>query len=428
MRSTDTLGTGAATAAGASGLARRCATATCRSCMTTGLLPVLDLGDMALTSRFPTSATAVEARYPLEVAFCPECALMQVVEDVPTEEMFKFDYPYYSSFSQALLDHVRASAESIIASRGLGPESLVIELASNDGYMLKNYVAAGIPALGIDPADGPAEAARKVGVPTMCEFFTSALARKLAGEGELADVVLANNVMAHVPDLNDFVRGIATILKPDGLAVVEIAYVRDLVDHCEFDTIYHEHVCNYSVTSIRTLFARHGLFVNHVERIPIHGGSIRVFAEHANSPKASVLRLLEEERRLGMHEHGYYATFGERVGRLTGHLRSMIESLRAEGQRVAAYAAAAKGVIMVGAAGLDHTTIDFVVDRNVHKHGKFLPGARIPVRPVEALLEEMPAYTLLLAWNFKEEIFRQQAEYRRRGGKFIVPVPWPEIM
>jgi SAM-dependent methyltransferase len=427
MRSIDGVVTGVAPG-GVSRLAGRCAGATCRSCLTRGLLPVLDLGDMPLTSRFPTTRGAAEARFPLEVAFCPECTLMQVVEDVPTEEMFKFDYPYYSSFSQALLDHAKASAGSMIASRRLGAASLVIELASNDGYMLRNYVEAGIPALGIDPADGPAQAARDVGVTTICEFFTSELARKLAGAGERADVVLANNVMAHVPDLNDFVKGIATVLKPTGVAVIEVAYARDLVGHCEFDTIYHEHVCNYSVTAIQALFARHGLFVNHVEQIAIHGGSIRVFAEHVDEPKASVLRLLEEERSLGMHEHAYYATFGERVSNLTANLRGLVDSLRGEGQRVAAYGAAAKGVIMVGAAGLDDTLIDFVVDRNVHKHGKFLPGARIPVRPVEALVEDMPGYTLLLAWNFKEEIMRQQAAYRERGGKFIVPVPWPEVV
>ena len=419
---------GAATMARGASLARRCVDATCRSCGLTGLAPVLDLGPMALTARFPSSALEPEARYPLEVAFCPGCTLVQVIEDVPTEEMFKHDYPYYSSFSQALLDHARASAESIIASRRLGRESLVVELASNDGYMLRNYAEAGIPALGIDPADGPAQAACEVGVPTIVEFFTADLARRLAAEGERADVVLANNVLAHVPDLNDFVEGVATLLNPDGVAVVEIAYLRDLVDHCEFDTIYHEHVCYYSVASISALLARHGLGVTHVERLPIHGGSLRVFAQHDGEPDESVRALLAEERGLGMDAIGYYETFAQRVGALTAHLHELVEGLRAEGNAVAAYGAAAKGAIMLGAAGLDARHIDFVVDRNVHKQGKYLPGSRIVVRAPEALLEEMPEYTILLPWNFRDEILAQQAEYRARGGRFIVPVPRPEVV
>lgn len=426
MRTTETYG--GATAAARSKLEQRCANACCRSCGVRGLRPVLDLGDMALTSRFPKAPEEHENTYPLEVAFCTSCALMQVVETVPADELFKHDYPYYSSFSQALLDHVKASAESIIATRGLNEKSLVIELASNDGYFLKNFIAANIPALGIDPADGPAQAAREVGVPTMVEFFTADLAKKLVEAGERADVVLGNNVLAHVPDLNGFVEGIATVLKPKGVAIIEAPYVRDLVDHCEFDTIYHEHFCYYSATSLRTLFARHGLHINHVERIPIHGGSLRIFAEPFDQPRESILRLLDEERKLGMAEPGFYESFAAKVDALTTRLRELVEELRAEGKRVAAYGAAAKGAIMLGSTGLDSRHIDFVVDRNVHKQGKYLPGTKIIVRDPSVLLEEMPDYTVILPWNFKDEILSQQAPYRRAGGKFIIPVPWPEIV
>lgn len=409
-------------------IARRCKSSSCRSCAHVGLRPVIDLGDMALTARFAATPTEQEPRYPLEVAFCPSCSLVQVLETVPAEEMFKHDYPYYSSVSKALVDHVRRSAESIITTRRLGRESQVIELASNDGYMLRSFIEVGIPSLGIDPADGPARAANEAGVPTLVEFFTADLAERLVAQGTVADVVLANNVLAHVPDLNGFVKGIATVLKPDGVAVIEAPYLRDLIEHCEFDTIYHEHFCYFSATALVALLARHGLHVNHVERTDIHGGSLRIVAERHESPQPSITTLLAEERQLGMTGVDYYESFAERVSALTARLRAMVESLRAQGATVAAYGAAAKGAIMLGACGLGAEHIDFVVDRNEHKHGKHLPGTGIVVRPTEALLEAMPDYAVLLAWNFKDEILAQQAAYRERGGKFIVPVPSPEII
>jgi SAM-dependent methyltransferase len=406
----------------------RAASATCRSCRTAGLRPVLDLGAMPLADGLLTDPAANEKRHPLEVAYCPSCALVQIIETVAPEILFGQDYPYFTSFSDALLEHSRANAENLIRTRGLGPDSLVIELASNDGYLLKNFVNAGIPVLGVDPAPGPAAAAEKIGVRTLGRFFTRELAEELVNHGHRADVVIGNNVLAHVADTNGFVAGIARILKPTGVAVIEVPYVRDLIDHTEFDTIYHEHLCYFSVSSARALFRRHGLHLNHVERLSIHGGSLRLYAEPRENTQASVRELLSEERKLGIDTAAYYETFGETVQRTIGQLRSLLTMLDRSGKRVAAYGAAAKGAILLNAIGEPARAIGFVVDRNTHKHGKFMPGLRTEIRPVRALLDDQPDYTLLLAWNFRDEILAQQAEYRRRGGRFIVPIPGPRIV
>ncbi len=253
----------------------------CRSCGGDGLHLILSLGETPLADGLLTAddLDEPEPRYPLNVVFCEECSLVQLRETVDPEVVFGDDYPYYSSFSDALLEHSRLNAERLIAERGLDEGSLVMELASNDGYLLRNFVQAGIPVLGIDPVPGPAEAAKKVGVPTLAEFFGQSLADRLVTEGKRADVVIANNVLAHVADTNGFVGGIATLLKDDGLAVIEVPYLRDLVDECEFDTIYHEHLCYFSVTALARLFSAHGLSLNRVEHYPIHGGSLRLFVE-----------------------------------------------------------------------------------------------------------------------------------------------------
>jgi SAM-dependent methyltransferase len=406
----------------------RATAATCRSCTTTGLRPVLDLGAMPLADGLLADPEASERRHPLEVAWCPSCALLQILETVAPEVLFGEDYPYFSSFSDALLEHSRKNAENLIRTRGLTNDSLVVELASNDGYLLKNFVKAGIPVLGIDPAPGPAAAAEKIGVRTLGRFFTSQLAEELVNHGHRADVVIGNNVLAHVADTNGFVAGIARILKPTGVAVIEVPYVRDLIDHAEFDTIYHEHLCYFSVSSARALFRRHGLHLNHVERLSIHGGSLRLYAEPRENIQTSVRELLTEERRLGVDTASYYESFGERVQSTIRQLRSLLTMLDRSGKSIAAYGAAAKGAILLNAIGEPAQNIGFVVDRNTHKQGKFMPGVRTPIRPVQALLDDQPDYTLLLAWNFRDEILAQQAEYRRRGGRFIVPIPSPRIV
>jgi SAM-dependent methyltransferase len=409
---------------------QRCAAASCRGCDHVGLHPVLDLGRMPPSDRILTRAqlTQPERKFPLDVGFCPQCSLVQILETVPPEFLFGEDYMYFSSFSPAWLEHCRQNAFDLIERRQLGPASLVVELASNDGYLLKNFVERGVPVLGIDPAPRQAAAAEKIGVRTLNAFFTKELAAKLKAGGTQADVIIGSNVLAHVADTHGFVDGIHTLLKEDGVVAIEAPYVRDLVEHCEFDTIYHEHVCYFGVTSVSHLMRRHGLFLNDVRRLPTHGGSIRYYIGKQEAPTGTLQALLKEEHDLGIDTPAYYADFARRVQQVREDLASLVRGLRQEGKRIAAYGAAAKGSTMVNYVGLGSQLLDFVVDRNTYKHGTFMPGVHLPVRPVEALLDDQPDYCLILAWNFTDEIVEQQAEYRARGGRFIRPVPHPEVL
>jgi SAM-dependent methyltransferase len=402
----------------------------CRSCGGSELRPFLDLGLMPLSDglRYPEQLDQPEPKYPLEVAFCESCGYVQILDDVPPEELFGDDYPYFSSFSDHLLKHSKANVDRILAERKLGKDSLAIELASNDGYLLQYFQQAGVPVLGIDPAAGPVKAAREKGIETRHAFFTEALADELVAQGKRADVIVGNNVLAHVPDLAGFVGGIAKLLKPDGSTSIEAPYVRDLVDGCQFDTIYHEHLGYWSVTAAKALFERHGLHLNRVTHLDIHGGSIRYEASPTKNPDGSVERFLAEERERGIDRFDFYADFGKRVAKLQKDVHDLVSKLKAEGRSIAAYGAAAKGAILVNACGLDESLLDFVVDRNVHKQGRFMPGIRVEILDPEVMLERQPDDVLILPWNFEQEIVRQQAEYLRRGGRFIVPVPEPRFV
>ena len=403
---------------------------TCRICHSSEIQPVLSLGTTPLADalRQKEQLQEVESKFPLNVAFCPRCSLVQLLETVPPDVLFCQDYPYYSSFSPALLQHSRANAVDLIKSRRLNANSLVVELASNDGYLLKNFVEHGIPVLGIDPAEGPARAAEKVGVPTMCTFFGENLARELSANGKAADVIIGNNVLAHVADLHGFVEGIRILLKEDGVAVIEMPYVKDLVDHCEFDTIYHEHLCYFSVTALDRLFRMHSLFLNDVKRLSIHGGSLRIYVEKKENVSATVRAMLQTEAAEKVDQIDYYRDFAHRVEGIRTELQRLLQRLKQQGARIAAYGAAAKGSTLINYSDIGTELVDFVVDRNTHKQGLYMPGQHIPVLAPEALLERNPDYVLLLAWNFAEEILQQQKEYQQRGGRFIIPVPNPRVV
>jgi hypothetical protein len=399
---------------------------TCRSCGGADLEMVLDLGTTPLANSLPAvDSSEPEPRFPLELVFCPSCTLVQITETVPPEQLFR-NYLYFSSFSDTMLAHARDLTARLLGELKLGARSLAVEIASNDGYLLQYYKQAGVPVLGIEPARNVAKVAEERGIPTLCEFFGLQLATELAADRKRADVLHANNVLAHVADLDGFVAGIQAILADEGVAALEFPYLGDMIDHCEFDTIYHEHLCYYSLGAIKHLFERNGLKLLNVERVPIHGGSLLLQVarrEAARPAMPSIAALLDEERQRGMETAAFYRGFAGRVLQLKDKLRALLADLKAKGKRIAAYGAAAKGSTLLNTFGIGAETLEFVADRSTHKQGRLMPGVRIPIVPSERLSKSMPDYTLLLTWNFADEILRQQAEYRSRGGKFILPVP-----
>jgi SAM-dependent methyltransferase len=400
----------------------------CRACGREGLKVVLSLGRTPLANALLSEAQLDEPEetYPLDLAFCAGCSLVQITETVPPETLFR-EYFYLSSFSETMVRHAERIATRLVGERGLGAQSLVVEVASNDGYLLQFYKRAGVPVLGVEPAANIARVAEEErGVPTVCDFFGEELAARLAAEGRRADVIHANNVLAHVADLNGVVEGFARLLKDDGVAVIEAPYVKEMIDGVEFDTIYHEHLCYFSLTALDRLFRRHGLLIKDVEMLPIHGGTLRIFAGKDGGDGArseAVKNLLEEERAWGVGREEFYAGFGAKVERLRQDLVSLLHRLKAEGKRVAVYGASAKGSTLLNYFRLGGDVLDFVVDRSTVKQGRYTPGTRLLISAPERLLEEMPDYCLLLTWNFADEILEQQREYRERGGRFIIPIP-----
>ena len=349
---------------------------------------------------------------------------MQITETVPPETLFS-DYAYFSSFSDTMVSHAKSIAQRLTSDRKLGVDSLVVEVASNDGYLLQWYREAGVPVLGVEPARNIAKVAiEERGIPTISEFFGKALATQLASEGKQVDIIHANNVLAHVADLNGVVAGFRALLKPNGVAVVECPYLKDLIDHVEFDTIYHEHLCYFSLTALDRLFRRHDLEIVDVERLDIHGGSIRIHAvpSGAESVRESVKSLLADEAQW-VDDAASYASFGTRVENLGKELMGLLRRLKSEGKRIAVYGASAKGSTLLNFFGIDRELIDYVVDRSTVKQGHYTPGTHLKIYDPDHLTRDQPDYCLLLTWNFAQEILQQQHQFRDQGGQFIIPIP-----
>jgi len=404
----------------------------CRFCAAPLTQSFADLGSTPLSNSYLRAADLerMEPTYPLHARVCGRCFLVQL-EAFETPQHIFSDYAYFSSYSDTWLQHARAYAEKTIGRFGLSSSNRVVEIASNDGYLLRWFHERGIPVLGIEPAANVARVAEERGIPSRVLFFGRETAKRLAAAGETADLTAANNVLAHVPDINDFVAGFSIVLKPEGVSTFEFPHLLRLMEQCQFDTIYHEHFSYLSLTTVAKIFASHNLRVFDVEELPTHGGSLRVYACRQNAAHKeidAVKALLERERRFGLQNLSRYASFQEEVKAVKRDLLAFLIEAKRAGKRVAGYGAPAKGNTLMNYCGIRTDFIDFTVDRSPHKQGTWLPGTRIPVYGPGEIRAAKPDYLLILPWNLKDEVMEQMAYIREWGGRFVVPIPKLEIL
>ncbi|MEM0962877.1 MAG: class I SAM-dependent methyltransferase [Bacteroidota bacterium] len=405
----------------------------CRSCGTPLRYSVVDLGSSPPCQNVvrPDQLAKGETHYPLHAFVCHECSLVQIDEVVPPEAIFEGEYAYFSSYSDSWVAHAGRYVDAVAERFGLGEDSLMVEIASNDGYLLQHAVARGIPCLGVEPAANVAAAARQRGVPTRIAFFGEDEARAMVAEGLRADVIAANNVLAHTPHLNSFVAGLAVLLAADGVATVEFPHLVRLIDENQFDTIYHEHFSYFSFTAVERVFARHGLVLFDVEELPTHGGSLRIYARHASDRSKPVTdrarQLAADEAEWGVDDLATYARFAEQVRETKRGLLDFLIAARREGKTVVGYGAPGKGNTLLNYCGIRTDLLDYTVDRNPYKQDTYTPGARIPVFAPERIAETRPDYVLILPWNLRDEIAAQMAHVRDWGGQFVVPIPHVEV-
>jgi SAM-dependent methyltransferase len=398
----------------------------CLGCNSPQLISFLGLGKTPLANSYLDSIDSKEEVYPLSVCFCPECYLVQL-EDIVSPEKLYTNYSYFSSYSDEFLDHAKQQAKELLY-LGADSSTKVLEIASNDGYLLK-YLPY-IKVLGIEPAGNIAKEAIANGIPTLNMFFNLQNTKQILESFGQADFIIGNNVLAHVPDINDFIEGVGACLKPDGIVMFEFPYLFTMLNKMEFDTIYHEHVFYYSVLALKKLFKTHSMEIFDIKFSSIHGGSIRIYIQFAGAGTIrSIVSYYElQEKLAGLDSIEYYDDFSTRVSKFSYQLNVMLRTLKDKGAKISAYGAPAKGNTLLNYCGINNELIDFTVDLSPHKQGKFLPGSRIPILAPSELLEKHPSHTLILPWNFKEEIMKQQQEYREQGGKFIIPIPSPKIV
>lgn len=399
----------------------------CRLCNSPLVHTFVDLGMSPPCESFVAADAAndVEPFYPLHAFVCDECFLVQLQEYVAPENIFT-EYAYFSSFSDSWVAHAKRYCDMVIERFALGQSSFVVELASNDGYLLQHFLTSNIPMLGIEPAVNVAKVAIGKGIPTLTEFFNEALATDMAARGQKADLIIGNNVLAQVPDINDFVAGMKTLLKPEGVITLEFPHIEKLIAENQFDTIYHEHFSYFSLLTIEKMARRHGLKVFDVEEIPTHGGSLRVFFSHEDirfPREARVDSLLARELNAGLDKIETYTAFAEAVRQTKRNLLSFLIRLKEMRKSICVYGAPGKGNTLLNYCGIGTDFIDFAVDRNPYKHGRLTPGMHIPIRPVSEIPHMKPDYVLILPWNLKNEIVAQMKDIRNWGGKFIVPIP-----